>query len=63
MVVATGVMTQQSNQIVDVVVIARIIGAVIIVPILQVHVIWGDERFLFDHFLIFQPSKYYIYSI
>ena len=44
MVVVSGGMNQQRNQIVDAVVIARILGASLVVPILQVNVIWGDER-------------------
>lgn len=44
MVVVSGGMNQQRNQIVDAVVIARILGATLVVPILQVNVIWGDER-------------------
>ena len=44
MVVVSGGMNQQRNQIVDAVVIARILGAALVVPILQVNVIWGDER-------------------
>lgn len=52
LVVVAGGMNQQRNQIVDAVVIARILGAALVVPILQVNVIWGDERFdLFDRFL------------
>lgn len=46
MVVVAGGMNQQRNQIVDAVVIARILGAALVVPILQVNVIWGDERFV-----------------
>lgn len=46
MVVVAGGMNQQRNQIVDAVVIARILGATLVVPILQVNVIWGDERFV-----------------
>ena len=46
-VVVSGGMNQQRNQIVDAVVIARILGATLVVPILQVNVIWGDERFVF----------------
>ncbi|KAL3641721.1 hypothetical protein CASFOL_012536 [Castilleja foliolosa] len=42
-VVVSGGMNQQRNQIVDAVVIARILGAVLVVPILQVNVIWGEE--------------------
>lgn len=44
LVVVSGGMNQQRNQIVDAVVIARILGAALVVPILQVNVIWGDER-------------------
>lgn len=43
-VVVAGGINQQRNQIVDAVVIARILGAALVVPILQVNVIWGDER-------------------
>ena len=57
MVVVSGGMNQQRNQIVDAVVIARILGAALVVPVLQVNVIWGDERyvslFLFFPFLNF----------
>lgn len=45
MVVVSGGMNQQRNQIVDAVVIARILGATLVVPVLQVNVIWGDERY------------------
>ena len=44
MVVVFGGMNQQRNQIMDVVFIARILGAALVVPILQVNAIWGDER-------------------
>lgn len=44
LVVVSGGMNQQRNQIVDAVVIARILGASLVVPVLQVNVIWGDER-------------------
>lgn len=44
MVVVSGGMNQQKNQIVDAVVISRILGAVLVVPILQINLIWGDER-------------------
>ncbi|XP_077215659.1 uncharacterized protein LOC143850287 [Tasmannia lanceolata] len=44
MVVVCGGLSQQRNQIVDAVVIARILGAALVVPILQVNVIWEDER-------------------
>ncbi|KAA8520273.1 hypothetical protein F0562_014529 [Nyssa sinensis] len=55
MVVVSGGMNQQRNQIVDAVVIARILGAALVVPILQVNIIWGDESefsdiFDLDHF-------------
>ena len=44
MVVVSGGMNQQRNQIVDAVVIARILGAALVVPVLQVNIVWGDER-------------------
>ncbi|XP_047313942.1 O-fucosyltransferase 20-like [Impatiens glandulifera] len=55
MIVVSGGMNQQRNQIVDAVVIARIIGATLVVPTLQVNVIWGDDSefsdiFDLDHF-------------
>lgn len=55
LVVVAGGLNQQRNQIVDAVVIARILGAALVVPILQVNVIWGDESefsdiFDLDHF-------------
>lgn len=50
MVVVSGGMNQQRNQIVDAVVIARILGAALVVPILQVNQIWGDERYSTLHF-------------
>ncbi|XP_020592847.1 uncharacterized protein At1g04910-like [Phalaenopsis equestris] len=55
MVVVSGGLNQQRNQIVDAVVIARILGAALVVPILQVNAIWGDESefsdiFDLDHF-------------
>ncbi|WCJ18989.1 O-fucosyltransferase family protein [Euphorbia peplus] len=49
-VVVAGGMNQQRNQIVDAVVIARILGAALVVPILQVNVIWGDESEFSDIF-------------
>ncbi|XP_057513742.1 O-fucosyltransferase 20 [Actinidia eriantha] len=54
-VVVSGGINQQRNQIVDAVVMARILGATLVVPILQVNVIWGDESefsdiFDLDHF-------------
>ncbi|KAF3451149.1 hypothetical protein FNV43_RR07240 [Rhamnella rubrinervis] len=50
MVVVSGGMNQQRNQIVDAVVIARILGASLVVPVLQVNVIWGDESEFSDIF-------------
>ncbi|XP_021908514.1 uncharacterized protein At1g04910-like [Carica papaya] len=50
LVVVSGGMNQQRNQIVDAVVIARILGATLVVPILQVNVIWGDESEFSDIF-------------
>ncbi|ESW05844.1 hypothetical protein PHAVU_011G214200 [Phaseolus vulgaris] len=50
MVVVSGGMNQQRNQIVDAVVIARILGAALVVPILQVNVIWEDESEFADIF-------------
>lgn len=49
-VVVAGGINQQRNQIVDAVVIARILGAALVVPILQVNVIWGDESEFCDIF-------------
>lgn len=46
MVVVSGGMNQQRNQIVDAVVIARILEAALVVPIFQVNPIWADERFV-----------------
>ncbi|GKV05449.1 hypothetical protein SLEP1_g17461 [Rubroshorea leprosula] len=43
MVVASGGLNQQRNQIVDAVVIARILEAALVVPVLQVNLIWEDE--------------------
>ncbi|KAL8456682.1 hypothetical protein ACS0TY_034793 [Phlomoides rotata] len=54
-VVVSGGLNQQRNQIVDAVVIARILEAALVVPVLQVNRIWGDESefsdiFDLDHF-------------
>ncbi|XP_047338993.1 O-fucosyltransferase 20-like [Impatiens glandulifera] len=54
-IVVSGGVNQQRNQIVDGVVISRILGATLVIPILQVNVIWGDESefsdiFDLDHF-------------
>lgn len=46
-VVVSGGLNQQRNQIVDAVVIARILEAALVVPVLQVNHIWGDERCIF----------------
>lgn len=43
-VVASGGLNQQRNQIIDGVVIARILEAALVVPTLQVNLIWEDER-------------------
>ncbi|KAL5543973.1 hypothetical protein UlMin_007757 [Ulmus minor] len=50
MVVASGGLNQQRNQIVDAVVIARILEAALVLPILQVNLIWGDESEFSDIF-------------
>ncbi|CAL9133997.1 unnamed protein product [Musa textilis] len=50
LVVVSGGLNQQRNQIVDAVVIARILGAALVVPVLQVNVIWGDESEFSDVF-------------
>ncbi|KAK6148094.1 hypothetical protein DH2020_019006 [Rehmannia glutinosa] len=49
-VVVSGGLNQQRNQIVDAVVIARILGAALVVPVLQVNRIWGDESEFSDIF-------------
>jgi len=41
-VVVNGGLNQQRNQIVDAVVIARILGAALVVPVMQVNMIWRD---------------------
>lgn len=45
MVIVTGGLNQQRNEIVDAVVIARILEAALVLPVLQVNQIWGDERY------------------
>ncbi|KNA18329.1 hypothetical protein SOVF_071760 [Spinacia oleracea] len=50
MVVVSGGINQQRNQIVDAVVIARILGAALVVPVFQVNIIWGDESEFSDIF-------------
>ncbi|KAL6576356.1 hypothetical protein OROHE_000137 [Orobanche hederae] len=49
-VVVSGGLNQQRNQIVDAVVIARILEAALVVPVLQVNRIWGDESEFCDIF-------------
>ncbi|KAM7253970.1 hypothetical protein ACFE04_027982 [Oxalis oulophora] len=49
-VVASGGLNQQRNQIVDAVVIARILQAALVVPVLQVNLIWGDDSEFSDIF-------------
>ncbi|KAI5329557.1 hypothetical protein L3X38_028954 [Prunus dulcis] len=49
-VVASGGLNQQRNQIVDAVVLARILEAALVVPTLQVNLIWGDESEFSDIF-------------
>ncbi|CAA7407985.1 unnamed protein product [Spirodela intermedia] len=46
----SGGLNQQRNQIVDAVVIARILGAALVVPVLQVNIVWGDESEFGDIF-------------
>lgn len=46
MVMVSGGLNQQRNQIVDAVVIARILEAALVVPVLKVNLIWKDERSL-----------------
>ncbi|XP_078174872.1 O-fucosyltransferase 20-like isoform X1 [Carex rostrata] len=50
LVVVSGGLNQQRNQIIDAVVIARILRAVLVAPILQVNQIWGDESEFGDLF-------------
>lgn len=44
MVMVSGGLNQQRNQIADAVVIARILEAALVVPVLKVNLIWKDER-------------------
>jgi hypothetical protein len=44
MVAVNGGLNQQRNQIVDSVVMARVLGASLVIPILEVNPIWEDER-------------------
>ncbi|RZS13318.1 hypothetical protein BHM03_00044891 [Ensete ventricosum] len=50
LVVVSGGLNQQRNQIVDAVVIAHVLGATLVVPVLQVNAIWGDESEFSDVF-------------
>ncbi|OVA03430.1 GDP-fucose protein O-fucosyltransferase [Macleaya cordata] len=50
MVVVSGGLNQQKIQITDAVVIARILGATLILPVLHVNPIWGDESEFSDIF-------------
>lgn len=66
MVVASGGLNQQRNQIVDAVVIARILEAALVVPVLQVNLIWGDERYtkhiyIYKHTLFSTPERFIFY--
>ncbi|KAL5976050.1 hypothetical protein ACLOJK_020380 [Asimina triloba] len=42
--IVAGGLNQQRNQIIDCVVIAKILRAALVVPVLQVDTVWGDER-------------------
>ncbi|KAF3331274.1 GDP-fucose protein O-fucosyltransferase [Carex littledalei] len=57
LVVVSGGLNQQKIEIVDAVVIARILGAALVVPILQVNAIWGDESEFSDIFDLEQFKK------
>ncbi|XP_072977940.1 O-fucosyltransferase 24-like [Typha angustifolia] len=50
MAVVSGGLNQQRQQIIDAVVVARILRAVLVVPVLQVNQIWGDESEFGDIF-------------
>jgi hypothetical protein len=45
-VVVNGGLNQQKNQIVDAVVMARILGANLVLPFMQINQIWEDERWV-----------------
>ncbi|KAF8399909.1 hypothetical protein HHK36_015779 [Tetracentron sinense] len=49
-VVVSGGLNQQRNQIIDAVVIARILEAALVIPVLKVNLIWGDESEFSDIF-------------
>ncbi|XP_010244145.1 PREDICTED: uncharacterized protein At1g04910-like [Nelumbo nucifera] len=50
MVVVSGGLNQQRNQIIDAVVIARILNTSLVLPVLQVNRVWGDESEFSDIF-------------
>eukprot|EP00253_Pinus_taeda_P015465 PITA_15465 len=50
MVVVSGGLNQQRNQVIDAVVIARILEAALVIPILQVNVVWEDDSEFSDIF-------------
>lgn len=50
MVVVSGGLNQQRNQIVEAVVIARILQAALVIPILQVNAVWEDDSEFSDIF-------------
>ncbi|CAM6032877.1 unnamed protein product [Sphagnum compactum] len=50
LVVVNGGLNQQRNQIVDAVIIARILGANLVVPIMEINQIWQDESEFGDIF-------------
>ncbi|KAL5715364.1 hypothetical protein ACHQM5_017193 [Ranunculus cassubicifolius] len=50
MVVVSGGLNQQKNQIADAVVIARILDATLVLPVLHVDSVWGDESEFSDIF-------------
>ncbi|WOL20234.1 hypothetical protein Cni_G29038 [Canna indica] len=49
-VVVSGGLNQQRNQIIDAVVVARILEAVLVLPVFQVNQVWGDESEFGDIF-------------
>uniref|UniRef100_A0A0A0LTT0 O-fucosyltransferase family protein n=1 Tax=Cucumis sativus TaxID=3659 RepID=A0A0A0LTT0_CUCSA len=56
MVMVSGGLNQQRNQIADAVVIARILEAALIVPVLKVNLVWKDERQVAFHALKFAAA-------
>lgn len=57
-VVVSGGLNQQRNQIVDAVVIATILEAALVVPVLQVNRVWGDERYNLNKTKLTCESRY-----